>query len=432
MLASFSRRHSTFIAVASLLACVTFVAGCEKNSPNAGIDDRQSEQLSAAIDYSTVLHSLETKVQQYQARVEATASQRDAVPSQDLFEAWMRHAVLTGEVESYLAARDALSTMVERQGARQPCTRQARFALATHRPKEAQEYLRACGPGQNTGVRADIAFYSGRYDEAERLASAALTETPGVENFVRMARIRMATGYPQEAAALLEAAESRYHNNGAQDLAGFKIRRGLVALHSGDFERARALYRAALRELPGWWLAEEHLAEVLALLGEEEDARLLYDKVIEEVGFAEFLEARAALRGDAGEVEEAAEDLAVARAQFRERLQLLPEATSGHVLGFYLEHGPVEQALELAEEDYRRRPYGEAAIALAEARMLSGETEAAAQLLESHLAAGWNTAEARHVLARAYSELGRPGEAAAQQAEALRLNGRIVAMAGPF
>ena len=408
------------------------MAGCQKPSLDTALADQQGAQSSHPASYSTVLHSLESKIQQYEARVEVTAVQQDAVPTQDLFEAWMRHAVLTGKVESYLAARDALSAMEERQSPRQPCTQQARFALATHRPKEAESYLQACGSEQNAGVRADIAFYSGRYEEAERLASAALTDTPGVENFVRMARVRMATGHPQEAAALLEAAESRYHNQGAQDLAGFKIRRGLVALHSGDFERARALYRAALRELPGWWLAEEHLAEVQVLLGEPEDALQLYDKVIAEVGFAEFLEARAALRGDMGEVEQAADDLALARSQFEERLQLLPEATSGHVLGFYLEHGPIEQALELAEEDYRRRPYGEAAIALAEARMLSGDAETAAELLETQLAAGWNTAEARHLLARAYGEMGRSEDAAVHRAEALRLNGRIVAMAGSF
>ncbi len=249
------------------------------------------------------------------------------------------------------------------------------------------------------------------------------------DNYIRLSRLRMAMGSPHEAAALMEAAERRYHNGSPHQHAWFKLQRGLIALHSGDFERARALYKSALQELDGWWLAEEHLAEVQLLLGERDKAQELYDVVIDKTGYPEFLDARAKMYESGGDLTNAKAMIDLARERFEANIALLPEAVIGHAIPFYLSHGPAQYSLALARPEYANRSDGDTAILLAHAQMLNSEAEAAIQIIESQLAAGWNTAEAHYLLAMAYKNQGKDSLSAEHRKKALLLNPRVEELA---
>lgn len=427
------RATNNSMATLAVILCVGLLVGCQPDEPTTSSSQliQPAVPVSAGTYYQAVLESTEDNLASLRLRLDASAEQNDAAPARALFEGWMLHARLTGEIQSYLQAREALAVLTERLGTRLPCVEQAQFDLAIHRPAAASVALDKCGMNSSSGMRADIAFYQGFYSQALVLASRALTAYPTADNYTRLARFRMATGSPQEAAALMEVAERRYYNNSAHQRAWFKVQRGLIALHSGDFERARALYLAAQNELPGWWFAEEHLAEVHVLLGDIDEAFSLYDSVIEKNGFPEFLESRAKLSQDSNKAAAAA-DIKLARERFESRLELLPEASTGHVLAFFLEHGPLEKGLAMAQTDYAQRPYGDSAMLLAQAQILNGEPANAVRTLEAHLAAGWNTAEAHHILARAFEMQGKGEAVAEHQAEALRLNARITDLDGPF
>lgn len=407
-----------------LLAAVAVVAACSAPTPSMVV-------APTPATYAAELAQLERGLAQAQARLEATQHNQDAAPAADLFEGWLRHARLSGDINSYLAAQQSLSSWRQRQQ-RSPCVAAAKWALATHQPRLAATELAACDGSAPLGLLADIAWYTGQYATAVDLAIAALNRDGSAADFSRLAQWRLRLGSPQEAAALMEAAEARYHNDNPHQLAWYKLQRGLIALHSGQFERARALYSASLRALPDWWLAQEHLAEVQLLLGETDAARALYDTVIASTGYAEFLEARAAMDEAAGDANAAAVAVAKAREQLATRLQTLPQAVAGHAVEFYLAHGPVEQALQLAGDDYARRPFGDAAILLAEAHLLKGDPQAVIELLQPHLDAGWSTAEAHHVLARAYATLDQLALSGEHRQRALALNPQIVAMSGPM
>jgi tetratricopeptide (TPR) repeat protein len=362
--------------------------------------------------------------------VAATEAQRDSVPARELFHGWLHHARLSGELQSYRMAKQALDELTDRVGRDNACPEQAVYALATHRPAAAAAALDHCTAAASVGQRADIAYYQGQYRQALELARQALNESATPDNFIRLSRLRMATGSPHEAAALMEAAQQRYHNDSPHQLAWFKLQRGLIALHCGEFERARAFYTAALQELDGWWLAEEHLAEVQLLLRERDKAQALYDAVIDKTGYPEFLEARAKLYEEAGDATNAHAMIDLARARFEANIALLPEAAIGHAIPFYLSYGPPGRSLELARSEYANRSDGDTALLLSMALLANGEAESAIQTVESQLAAGWDTAEAHYLLAMAYEKQGETALSTAHRRQAMLLNPRVDALVG--
>ena len=80
------------------------------------------------------------------------------------------------------------------------------------------------------------------------------------------------------------------------------------------------------------------------------------------------------------------------------------------------------KALALAEANFRNRPYGDAAVALAKAYLLNARPREAARLLEQQLAQGWDTAETWWILSLAAKASGSAARAEAAAAEATRRN----------
>src|SRR5690606_4698872 len=93
----------------------------------------------------------------------------------------------------------------------------------------------------------------------------------------------------------------------------------------------------------------------------------------------------------------------------------LPEASYGHALAHFLEHGTAERALELARANHALRPGGEATVLLAQALYRSGRIEEARGHLEALLRTPYRTA-ALHATAALVLE-----DDAARSAEQARL-----------
>jgi len=100
-----------------------------------------------------------------------------------------------------------------------------------------------------------------------------------------------------------------------------------------------------------------------------------------------------------------------------------PEAAAGHALDHYLlDPADAKLALSLAQKNFETRPYGESAIALAKAWMLSGKPERAVLIIETELAKGWDTAQAYWILGEAQHERGQVQLAAQAKEQARRRN----------
>ncbi|MEQ1517931.1 MAG: hypothetical protein ABL931_15740, partial [Usitatibacteraceae bacterium] len=298
-----------------------------------------------------------------------------------------------------------------------------RLHYTLHRLKQAAAALDACPASveqtEMASLRADLALYSGRYRDAEN-TYRALVNDPGIPpNFIRLGLLKKWLGSPGEAAALLEAAEKRYHAGAPTMHAWLKLQRGLVALDRGRFDEALAMYRLASDALDGWWLIDEHIAEVLHLSGKTAEAKSLYESIVARTGNPEFMDALAAIEHELGNKDSAKTLTQKARAIYEKRLIAFPEAAAGHALDHFLQDpADAKLALSLAQKNFETRPYGESAIALAKAWMLSGKPERAVPIIEAELAKGWDTAEAYWILGEARQRRGQrePAEQAKEQA----------------
>jgi tetratricopeptide (TPR) repeat protein len=341
---------------------------------------------------------------------------------------YQERARLTGSYDDYAKAETLLASLpAGPKPSASLCLARARLHYTLHRLKQASAALDTCPTTveatEMASIRADLALYSGRYREAESVYRA-LVNDPGIPpNFVRLGLIKKWLGSPGEAAALLEAAEKRYHAGAPTMLAWLKLQRGLVALDRGRFDEALAMYRLASDALDGWWLIDEHIAEVLLLSGKTAEAKQLYENIVARTGNPEFMDALAAMEHQLGNHDNAKKLLQRARAIYEQRLIAFPEAAAGHALDHFLQdETDAKLALALAQKNFATRPYGEAAIALAKAWMLSGKPERAAALIEAQLASGWDTAQAYWILGQALQKLGQQQRADLAKAEALRRN----------
>lgn len=377
------------------------------------------------------------------ARVDAQLG-RDRALAVEAPDAWPAHervastllerAALTGQFEDYAGAVAALAAAQRLGGPDAPCATTVRVALAVHRIADARAALARCTrlPGaqpiagaEHAALAADLALQEGRYADALRLARSALREreTPG--DLARLALIHEATGAPAEALALLDRAERVDHADTHALRAWLALRRGLLALHRGRWDEALAHYLGAGERLSGWWLVEEHVAEVRALLGQTAQATAIYRDVLAAHPLPELMDAYARVLRASGQPAEAGAWIRRARDAHRRRQELLPEAADGHALAHLLAFEPrARTTLELARLNAARRASGDARLALARALLAADRPREAVAVVEAARAAGLDTAETHAVAHDALLRAGLADGANAEAALASAMNPR--------
>ncbi len=388
----------------------------QKGNPNQITYDREAATLDAAINDAVrfidkqpdnTLVALET-VTLYTERARLTGNYDDYRNAQLLLDA----ATARGNKVSF------------------PCLAHAKLHYALHRLQAASAALDACpamaDPVEVAGLRGDIAFYSARYQEAEELYRALVNQVGTTPQYFRLAMLRNKMGSPGEAAALLEAAEKRYHGGSSTMKAWFKVQRGLIAWDRGQLDEALALYSLASDELPGWWLIDEQLAEIKRLKGDTAAAKALYEGVIRRNGLPEHMDELARLLREGTAPGSATEWIKRAETIYRERLKAFPEASVGHAVDHFLQFGTPAEALALARRNAELRPYGDAQIALAAALFRAGQAAAAAECIARVEASGWNTAQLHATAAQINAGLGNGVTADAQRAKALAMNPHVM------
>ena len=346
----------------------------------------------------------------------------------------LERAQLSGHYGDYASTERALEQAEKLAGnAAAVCATAARVAFALHRLAQARTALDDCEkrfglPAETQlelrGLVADIEFYSGRYEPALATLRAALQEQETIPGLTRLSRYHSKTGNTVEALALLDRAERLYFGDSAQLRAWLKLQRAIIYLETGRWEDALAHLLAAERELRGWWLIDEHIAEVKALLGDTEAARAIYRAVVERGGQPEYLDALAQLERERGDEPAAAALIAHAEAIYRERLARWPEAAAGHALDHFLQFGNPAEALALAQANVRNRPYGETRIQLARACLKAARLQEALRLIQQVLRTPWNTAELHITAAGIHAAAGEHASAQAERRLALQMNPR--------
>ncbi len=346
-------------------------------------------------------------------------------------EAALELAWLSGDYD-WLARAETTLDAAQTAAGRSPrtCLVTARLHLTLHRAAAASEALRECGPWSDERTReqllADVRLMRGEPDVAAAVYRRLLHQRVEVGTLARLAGVHEVLGHPEEAKALLAEAERRDHGGDPAQRAWLKLRRAEIALHQGRWDEARAIYLAAEQTLPGWWLVEEHLAEIEALLGQTAAARDRYAAIVERNGLPELMDALAVLELTLGATASAESLRERARERYESRLARFPEAAAGHAVEHFLHDPHAARALELAEANHAGRPTGEAATILARARWRSGLRTEACAVIESARGRGYESAEVLWLAAEC-----APSDVASKvRAQALDLNPRAAQMYG--
>lgn len=303
----------------------------------------------------------------------------------------------------------------------------ARFNFAIHRLAAAEEYLhhldnvavpRADDVIAARLLRAQIAMQRGQYAEALE-GFTAVERAAGVFAYPELAAYHARTGRPDAAVELLAAALAATTRKDPQRRAWLRLQLGIVAMERGELAPAMQHFRDADAELKGWWLVQEHIAEIHHRRSNHAEAIAMLEALVRTSELPQHMDALAGLYRHTGEPDRANEWIARAAAKWDEQLARFPEAATGHALQHHLQFGAPERALELALANVALRPGGDAQVSLARAYLQAGRAAEALAVAEKVLATPYRTARLHDVAEKAHTALGHA--AAAEEQAALRL-----------
>jgi len=149
------------------------------------------------------------------------------------------------------------------------------------------------------------------------------------------------------------------------------VMRGELGLSAGDHDLARAHYERASAAYSGYWLVDAHTAELLAALGQTEQAIALYLDVTARAPRPELIQALGDAYASAGRSDEARGCHDSALAGYLDSARRGEVHYLHHLAGFYAEvRRDGREAVRWAEADFALRPsaFTEAALAWAEYR----------------------------------------------------------------
>jgi tetratricopeptide (TPR) repeat protein len=178
-----------------------------------------------------------------------------------------------------------------------------------------------------------------------------------------------------------------------RSFAWLELQRGVLALSRGQTVRARAHYERAQAAFPGSWHTDEHLAEVLAAEGRDDEAVTLLRSVVERAPKPELKQALGELLSHVGRADEARPWFEAAEAAY------LASVTDGcvhyyhHLADYYADSGNrPEEAVHWARKDLALRANFSTQSALAWALFRAGDFSAGLAQIQPALDSGAQTA----------------------------------------
>ena len=248
------------------------IAACEGSPPSPAATTASAPIAPASASagvpsapqtaYEAHLEKLDERI----AGLETRAGERtdDWLHLDELTRALLERAKLTGDFADYARAEEALAKAMERapKGGGPLLTR-ASLNYTLHRLDRVEPDLAAVerfavvSPNERRAVRslrADVAFHSGRYDEAKRAYEELLAEQRSPAACAAMAQYHWKTGELDAAAKLLEEAEQAASGSAPMTRAWVALVRGLLELDRANLDAALEHYRRAEKALPGYWL----------------------------------------------------------------------------------------------------------------------------------------------------------------------------------
>ncbi|HEV2719203.1 MAG TPA: hypothetical protein VG323_04225, partial [Thermoanaerobaculia bacterium] len=257
-------------------------------------------------------------------------------------------------------------------------------------------------------LRADLAFQRGRYDEARRGYQHEIDIAGKWDDYARLAYLQSRSGDFAGAERSYAQAEEEISAKEMRSYAWVELQRGLLEFEQRHYDAALARYRRAERAYSGYWLIEEHIAEVLDRLGKKNESIAMYETIISTTNNPEYVNALARITGR-NDLYAEADRLNAAR------FALYPEAAIGHMIRDALARPAARPDLvQLAQRNVALRPNAESKLLLARAYLKVNDRAAAARLVDEIVkTTPWRTPELNDLLT---SLAPRSGERVARSA----------------
>ena len=202
-------------------------------------------------------------------------------------------ASLTGSMEDFAGTKRAVDRAIGDFGSvPELYLVRANLNFKFHRIADAKSDIeRLSDPDQPPGVRllsADIKLQEGQYEEAEQGYLRAIEEKRTWDGLARLAYLRSIMGEVDSAETLYAEALDEITAKEMRSYAWVELQRGLLDLRHGRYEEALAHYRHADKAYSGYWLVEEHIAELMGAARRFEEAVALYGELIARTGKPEL------------------------------------------------------------------------------------------------------------------------------------------------
>jgi tetratricopeptide (TPR) repeat protein len=163
----------------------------------------------------------------------------------------------------------------------------ANAAFKLHKLAEVDAALRAlpsvfdCDEGRL--IRADLDFQRGDYLAAENGYAEVLRYERSWGALARLAHLRGKMGQGADADRLYEEAQDQLTAKEMRAYAWLEVQRGFLHFARGRHGEARLHYQRADKAYPGYWLVEEHIAELLGAEGRYEEAAAICQRIVSTV-----------------------------------------------------------------------------------------------------------------------------------------------------
>ena len=129
-------------------------------------------------------------------------------------------------------------------------------------------------------IRSDLDFQHGRYRAAERGYVDVLGRERSWGALARLAHLRGKMGDVTGADRLYQEAEEQLTAKEMRAYAWLEVQRGFLDFTRGRHGEARLHYQRADAAYPGYWLVDEHIAELLGAEGRYEEGAAIYQRIV--------------------------------------------------------------------------------------------------------------------------------------------------------
>lgn len=326
-----------------------------------------------------------------------------------------QRAALTARPDEFAVAEAAVAEGFQRVGPWPDlCLVKANLDMKFHRLAEAKQALEMARglkesfPGRV--MQSDIDLQEGRYQQARNACRALIAEDRTWDNLARLAYWESKFGEMARAERLYQEAMDEITAKEMRGYAWVQLQLGLMDLRAGRFDQAAEHYRRADAGYSGYWLVDDHRAELLGTQGEYEEAVRLYSRVLEETPRPELQQAFGELYVAMGEQREADVWFDRALAGFLDASEKGGVHYYHHLVDFYSDvREDGARAVEWAVKDFEMRPNYATQGALGWAFYRDGRIREAEQTMDEALASGVRDA---HLFGKASTVLAAAGRAA--------------------